>query len=393
MTPSSARPPSALRRFIDSESSGGIVLMAAAAAALAMANVPASAGVYAGLLRMRLGTLGVVEWVNDALMAVFFLLVGLEIKREVLHGQLRTWSARVLPGLAALGGMLVPALIYAALNWSAPASLRGWAIPSATDIAFALGVVSLLGDRVPASLKVFLTALAVLDDLGAVLIIALFYTGGISLPLLGAAGVVFAGLVTMNRLGVVRLLPYLLGGAALWWLVWESGVHSTVAGVLLAVTVPADAVGSRREDARAPLNRLEAALNPWVAFAILPVFAFVNAGVAVGAQGMAGIGNPVTLGVAAGLLFGKQGGVLASMWLAARFRLASRPAAATWRQNYGVALLCGIGFTMSLFIGHLAFGSRPDFQADTKVGVLMGSVLSALAGWLLLRFAPRRAVP
>lgn len=385
------RLPSALRGFIDGEASGGLVLMAFAALALIAANSPL-ADLYGTIVHARLGTLSLEGWVNDGLMAVFFLLVGLEIKREFLHGQLRTWPARALPGLAALGGMLVPSLIFAGVNWTHPASLRGWAVPSATDIAFALGVLSLLGDRVPASLKVFLTALAVLDDLGAVVIIAVFYTGSLAWPPLGLAALVLAGLVGLNLAGVRRLWPFLVLGAALWGLVWRSGVHSTVAGVLLAATVPAEDPPAHGEDRRAPLNRLEHALGPWVTFAILPAFAFVNAGVEFGQRGgLAGLANPVTLGAAAGLCLGKQVGVLGSVWLCVKLRLAGRPAGASWLQVYGVALLCGIGFTMSLFIGLLAYAKLPDLQDATKVGVLIGSVLSALAGGLVLRFAPKPA--
>ncbi len=384
--------PSALRRFIDSEASSGILLILCAAAALAAANSPL-AGRYAALVGLPLGGATLGAWVNDAPMALFFLLVGLEIKREVLHGQLRTWSDRALPGLGALGGMLVPAVVYAAVNWTHAASLRGWAIPSATDIAFALGVLSLLGSRVPVSLRVFLTALAVLDDLGAVLIIAVVYTRDLSLPLLGCAAATVGALVALNRFRVTRLWPYLGLGLLLWALVLRSGVHATVAGVLLAVTIPAEALPSRHEDQRSPLNRLERALEPWVAYLILPVFAFVNAGVSFGAHGLGALANPVTLGVAAGLAFGKQTGVLGSLWLAVRLRLAARPAGSSWAQVYGVALLCGIGFTMSLFIGLLAFASRPELQDDTKLGVLVGSLASACAGALVLRFAPRLKGP
>ncbi|MCW6507242.1 Na+/H+ antiporter NhaA [Lichenifustis flavocetrariae] len=384
MTPRSPHIPSALRRFMNSEASGGLVLMAVAALALLLANSPLLS-LYRAFVHSPVAGLSLETWVNDALMAVFFLLVGLEIKREVLHGQLRSWHDRVLPGFGAIGGMLVPAVVFAAINWTHPGSLRGWAIPSATDIAFALGVLSLLGKRVPASLKVFLTALAVLDDLGAVLIIALFYTDALSWPMLGLAALTFAGLVAMNRAGVRRLWPYLLVGAVLWALVWRSGIHPTVAGVLLAVTVPE---GRSRETAT-PLQRLEMGLEPWVAFAVLPIFAFVNAGVSFGAQGVTALLHPVTLGVAAGLALGKQCGVMASLWVAVRSGLAQRPAGASWGQVYGVALLCGIGFTMSLFIGLLAYAARPDYQDQTKIGVLVGSLLSACAGALVLRLTAR----
>ncbi len=382
------RIPSALRRFIASEETGGLTLIACAAAALLAANSPL-APAYAALVGLPLGGTRLETWVDDAPMALFFLLVGLEIKREALHGQLRTWGARALPGLGALGGMVVPALVYAAINRGHPAGLRGWAVPSATDIAFALGVLSLLGDRVPASLRVFLTALAVLDDLGAVLIIAVFYTGTLSWPFLALAGGVLAVLVGLNRRKVVRLWPYLVLGVPLWFFTWRSGVHATVAGVLLALTIPAEARPSRHEDARSPLHRLEAALEPWVGYLILPVFAFVSAGVPLGTRGFAALANPVTLGVALGLALGKQAGVFASVWLAIRLRLAARPAGSGWLQVYGVAVLCGIGFTMSLFVGLLAFAGRPALQDDTKLGVLAGSILSACAGLTVLRLTPR----
>ncbi len=374
---------SAFRKFLDSEASGGLVLMAAAAAALVAANTPA-APLYEAAVRARVAGHSVESWINDALMAVFFLLVGLEIKREFLHGQLRSWSDRLLPGLGAVAGMAGPAAIFAAFTWTHPGALRGWAIPSATDIAFALGVLSLLGDRVPASLKVFLTALAVLDDLGAVLIIALFYTGALSLPMLGGAAIVVVALVALNRTGVRTLWPYLALGVVLWSLVWASGIHATIAGVVLALTIPDR--GSADPAMPSPLHRLEDALGPTVAFVILPLFAFANAGVDLGE--VQTLTHPVTLGVAAGLVLGKQGGVMASLWAVTRLGLARRPAGASWGQVYGVALLCGIGFTMSLFIGLLAYAERPELMAETKLGVLLGSVVSALAGTLVLRFAP-----
>ena len=380
--------PSVLRRFIDSEAGGGILLMFCAVLALIAANSPLG-DVYRSTLELHVGGLSALEWINDGLMAVFFLLVGLEIKREFLHGQLRTWSARALPGLGALGGMLAPALIFVAINLEQPSTLRGWAIPSATDIAFALGVVALLGDRVPASLKVFLTALAVLDDLGAVLIIALFYTGGLSLPMLGLAAVALAVLAALNRFGVRRLAPYLLVGAVLWFFVLRSGVHATIAGVLLALCVPAEAVPVSHEDAASPLHRLEVALSPWVGFLIVPIFSFANAGVSLSHVGVSDLINPVTLGVAFGLFAGKQTGVFATVWITIKLGLAGRPAAASWLHVYGVAILCGIGFTMSLFIGLLAFAPTPEFQNDTKMGVLLGSLMSACVGGLLLRLAPR----
>jgi NhaA family Na+:H+ antiporter len=323
--------------------------------------------------------LSVLYWVNDALMALFFLLVGLEIKREVVIGQLSTWRARALPGFAAAGGMLVPALIYVAFNLATPETLRGWAIPSATDIAFSLGVLALLGSRVPMSLKVFLTALAILDDLGAVVIIAIFYTSDLALPMLGAAVLVTLVLVALNRFGVRALWPYLLLGAVLWFLVFRSGVHATISGVVLAATIPADG------GEESPLIRLERALQKGVAFIILPLFGFANAGVAFGAAGLSVLAQPVALGSAFGLFVGKQIGVFAGAWLTIKAGLATKPAGASWFELYGVAILCGIGFTMSLFIGLLAFADDAHHDA-TKIGVLCGSLASAIVGGLLLRF-------
>ncbi|MBB3949067.1 NhaA family Na+:H+ antiporter [Aureimonas jatrophae] len=382
------RPLSAFRALIGGETGGGIVLMASAALALIVANSPAAPAYFAAL-STYLGPLSVLHWINDGLMALFFLLVGLEIKRELLDGQLRSWSDRILPGVAAVGGMAVPALIFAAVNWSSPGTLRGWAIPTATDIAFALGVLALLGSRVPVSLKVFLTALAILDDLGAVVVIALFYTADLSWPMLGAAAVVVAILVAMNRAGVRQLAPYLLLGLALWFFVFSSGVHATIAGVVLALTIPLGASPGRPDEATSPLHRLEHGLLPWSAYLVLPLFGFANAGVSLAGFTGSMLLAPVTLGVALGLFLGKQLGVFATVWLAVRLKLAQRPAGASWIQVYGVALLCGVGFTMSLFIGLLAFASRPELEAETKVGVLVGSLLSMTVGAIVLRWAPQ----
>ncbi|RVU15818.1 Na+/H+ antiporter NhaA [Methylobacterium oryzihabitans] len=382
------RPLSALRALLTSSAGGGLVLMASAVLALVVANGPAG-DAYAHALHAYLGPLSLLHWINDGLMAVFFLLVGLEIKREFLDGGLRTWPDRALPGIAALGGMVAPALVYVALNLGTPATLRGWAIPAATDIAFALGVLALLGPRVPVSLKIFLTALAILDDLGAVLIIAAFYTADLSLPMLGLAAGIVAMLAILNRTGQRNLGPYLVLGAALWFAVLRSGLHATVAGVVLALAIPLRASPGRPDDAHSPLHRLEHALQPWVAYAILPVFGFANAGVSVAGLGADALLAPVTLGVAAGLFLGKQVGVFGGVWLAVRLGLAPRPAGASWRHVYGVALLCGIGFTMSLFIGGLAFAGMPELEAETKLGVLAGSLLSTIAGALVLAGAPR----
>jgi Na+:H+ antiporter, NhaA family len=385
--PPRRRPFSALRAVLGGETGGGLVLMASAALALVVANSPFGPAYFAALATY-LGPLSLLHWINDGLMAGFFLLVGLEIKREILDGQLRTWPDRALPGLGALGGMAVPALVYVAINWHSPDTLRGWAIPSATDIAFALGVLALIGPRVPISLKVFLTALAILDDLGAVLIIAVFYTGGLSLPMLGGAALVVALLAGLNRAGVRALSPYLALGLVLWVLVLRSGVHATIAGVVLALTIPLRASPGRPDDPVSPLHRLEHALLPWSAYLLLPVFGFANAGVSLAGFTAPMMLAPVTLGVALGLFLGKQVGVFGMIWLAVRAGVAKRPAHATWAQVYGVAALCGVGFTMSLFIGLLAFAARPDFEAETKVGVLVGSLLSTALGAAVLRLAP-----
>jgi NhaA family Na+:H+ antiporter len=371
------------------EASGGLVLMAAAALALVVASSPL-APAYFGALHAYVGPLSVSHWINDGLMALFFLVVGLEIKRELLDGQLSTWPRRALPGIAAAGGMAVPAAIYAAFNWNDPATLRGWAIPSATDIAFALGVLSLLGPRVPSSLKVFLAALAILDDLGAVAIIAVFYAGDLSFLDLGLAAALLALLVALNRFGVLRLAPYLLLGALLWFFVLRSGVHATVAGVALAFAIPLCREPGRPDDvAGSPLHRLEHALHHWVAFGVVPVFGFANAGVSFAGVTADALLSNLTLGVALGLLAGKLVGVFGAAALTIRAGLADVPMGAGWFQLVGVALLCGIGFTMSLFIGLLAFAEDPALQDEVKIGILIGSGMAGLFGWAVLRAAPR----
>ncbi|MBG0811687.1 Na+/H+ antiporter NhaA [Methylosinus sp. H3A] len=381
--------PSTLRRFLASEAAGGVVLMASAAVALALANSP-WADSYHGLLAAPIAGHTALHWINDGLMAVFFLLVGLEIKRELVDGHLRHWSARVLPGVGALGGMLAPALIYAYFNGHSPEMARGWAIPSATDIAFALGVLALLGDRVPGALKVFLTALAILDDLGAIVIIAIFYAGEpAAQPLLGA-GVTLFLLLGLNLFEVKFLPLYLLLGVALWHFVQLSGVHATLAGVLLAVMIPLRLSGPD-PDEHTPLHRLENALGPFVAFIVLPLFGFANAGVALGGGDLAAAGAPVLLGVALGLFIGKQAGVFAAIALAIGTRIASRPPKTGWVQLYGVSVLCGVGFTMSLFIGQIAFEADEGAMRATKIGVLAGSAASIALGSLVLWIAARRA--
>jgi Na+:H+ antiporter, NhaA family len=379
---------STLQRFLESEASGGLVLMGSAALALIVANSPL-APLYGAALHTKIGGLSVLHWINDGLMALFFLLVGLEIKREILVGELDSWSRRALPVIAAIGGMAVPALIFAAFNWQSPETLRGWAIPTATDIAFALGVLSLLGSRVPGSLKVFLTSLAIIDDLGAILIIALFYACDLSLSALALAGAATAMLFALNLMGVARLVPYLLLGLVLWVGMLFSGIHATLAGVVLAIAIP---IGSIRETpgAKSLLHSVENALGPWVAFLVLPIFGFANAGVALAGVSLASLAAPLSLGIVLGLFLGKQLGILGSVWLARISGFAAFPAQATWRDLYGVAILCGIGFTMSLFIGLLAFADA-EREAMTKLAVLLGSLLSALFGAAILLMRPRRS--
>ncbi|PSJ56572.1 Na+/H+ antiporter NhaA [Mesorhizobium ephedrae] len=392
MTDRQARPVSIFREFLDSEASGGIILMGAAVLALIVANSPLS-DAYFGALKTYLGPLNVEHWINDGLMAAFFLLVGLEIKREMLDGQLSTWPRRALPGIAAVGGMVVPALIYVAINSDNPQALPGWAIPTATDIAFALGVLSLLGNRVPASLKVFLTALAIIDDLGAVIIIALFYTSGLALPYLAGAAAVLALLIVLNRMGVLNLIPYVVLGVALWVLVLKSGVHATLAGVALALTVPLrTSPGIARDLEHSPLHRMEHALHKVVPFVVIPIFGFANAGVSFAGMSLASLAEPLTLGVVAGLVVGKLVGVLATSAIAIRLGLADLPMRAGWSHMTGVALLCGIGFTMSLFIGLLAFAYDPAMQQAVKLGILAGSLLAALLGTAVLLMSPRPTV-
>ena len=385
----SRRPSSFLRNFLASEASGGLVLMGAAALALIVANSPFAAE-YFGALHLYIGPLSLLHWINDALMAVFFLMVGLEIKREVLGGQLATWDARILPGLAALGGMAVPAALYLVFNMGSAETRGGWAIPSTTDIAFALGVLSLFGSRVPVSLKVFLAALAIIDDLGAVLIIALFYTAELNLLALAGAAVVVGLLALLNGRGVTRLAPYLALGVVLWVLVFLSGIHATLAGVVLALAIPLVVPEEGLQQEEPPLLKLEHAIQPWVAFLIVPIFGFANAGVSFAGFTLSALTDPVPVGIAAGLLVGKQVGVFGMAALAIRLRWASLPERATWAQLYGVALLCGIGFTMSLFIGLLAFPTAPLLQDEVKLGVLMGSITSGLLGALVLWLAPSR---
>jgi Na+:H+ antiporter, NhaA family len=382
-----ARISGTLRRFLASEALGGVILMFAAFVALVVANSPVAPH-YFSVLKTYVFGLSVLHWINDALMALFFLLVGLEIKRELVDGQLSTWPKRVLPGICALGGIVVPALIFIALNWGS-AGLRGWAIPTATDIAFALGILTLIGPRVPLSLKVFLTALAILDDLVAVLVIAVFYSDNISVPwILGAVSVI-AILQALNYFGEKRIVVYLLTGVLLWICVFMSGLHATLAGVALAFTIP-----MRKHNAKeSALHLLEHRLHPFVAYMVIPIFGFANAGVALSGITLSSLVAPLPLGVTAGLFFGKQIGIFLSAWLAIRLGWAALPLHASYRQIYGVAVLCGVGFTMSLFIGLLAFPQSLAMQDEVKIGVLMGSILSGLVAVALLLPAKSRLNP
>ncbi|KQZ56765.1 sodium:proton antiporter [Rhizobium sp. Root149] len=389
-TSNSGRINSTLRRFLENEASGGLVLMAVALLAIVTANSPLAED-YFHILHVYIGPLSLQHWINDALMAVFFLMVGLEIKREMLDGQLSTWSRRVLPGAAAAGGMAFPALFYILLNRDNPAALQGWAIPTATDIAFALGVLSLFGSRVPASLKIFLAALAIIDDLGAVIVIALFYTADLNLFALIGAALVWGNLFIFNKMKVKVLWPYLALGGVLWVLVFASGVHATLAGVMLALTIPLKLTPGTPEAMpdESPLHRLEYALHKPVAFIIVPIFGFANAGVSLSGLSFSVFGEPLTMGVAGGLVIGKLVGVLGIVTLLVKLGLAQLPAQASWGQVAGTALLCGIGFTMSLFIGLLAFND-PVVQDHVKIGILMGSLVSGVAGAIILTVSSRR---
>ena len=380
-----------LQRLFRHDAASGIVLMLASALALVLANSP-MAGFYELLLSLRgsvrIGSFGIEKplllWVNDGLMAIFFLLVGLEIKREVLAGQLSDRSRAILPAAAAIGGMVVPALIYLSVTWRVPGAASGWAIPAATDIAFSLGVMALLGSRVPNSLKLFLTALAIIDDLGAIVVIAIFYTEELSWLSLELAGASVVVLVILNLAGVRGLVWYALAGLALWVFVLKSGVHATLAGVALALAIPFEA----EPGGNSPLLRVEHELAPWVTFGILPVFGFANAGLSFAGLSPSSLLEPVPLAIAAGLFFGKQIGVFATAALVIRAGWAELPAKAGWVTLWGTSILTGIGFTMSLFIGTLAFGES-DAEAVMRLGVLVGSALSAIVGAAVLGLSPK----
>ena len=384
-----------IKEFLKYEASGGIILMAAAILALVIANSGLS-HLYDAFLNVpvavQVGALEIAKplllWINDGMMAVFFLLVGLEIKREFLQGELSSRDQALLPFVAAVGGMAVPAGIYAFINWGDPTAIRGWAIPAATDIAFALGILALLGSRAPLSLKVFLTAVAIIDDLGAIIIIAVFYTENLSVLSLSLAGLGLATLISLNRFGVNKLAAYVVVGVFMWVCVLKSGVHATLAGVVLALTIP---LKTRDEDGHSLLLHLEHSLHPWVAFIILPVFGFANAGVSFTGIGLHSFAEPVALGIIAGLLVGKMVGIFLGVWLTVISGLAKKPDGADWVQIFGVACLCGIGFTMSLFIGTLAF-EDPAFATTVRLGVLTASVAAGTIGYVVLRFSGSQQV-
>lgn len=385
----------AVQQFMEMEASGGIVLVIASALALFAANSAFSDNYQAFLdaqFTISLNDVGLskplILWINDGLMAIFFFLVGLEIKREVMEGALSSVKQAALPGIAALGGILVPALVYSFVNWGDAVAMQGWAIPAATDIAFALGVMALLGRRIPVALKVFLLALAIFDDLAAIIIIAVFYTNQLSGAALGLAATSILLLFLMNHFGVMRRIAYVLVGVVLWVCVLKSGVHATLAGVVLAFAIP---LKSNDPEVKSPLKIMEHALHPWVAFLVLPVFAFANAGVSLKGLSLEAFTNPVALGIAGGLFLGKQVGVMLFVVLAVFLKLAEFPKDATWPQIYGVSVLTGIGFTMSLFIGGLALDPAV-YGVDLRLGVLGGSIISALLGYTILRVVPRKSV-
>lgn len=381
-------------RFFQLEAASGLLLIAAAVLALIINNSPLSY-LYGGLLEVpvaiQVGALNIAKplllWINDGLMALFFLLIGLEVKREVVDGHLSKPSQVILPATAAVGGMVVPALIYWFINRDNPAAVAGWAIPTATDIAFALGVLALLGKRVPVSLKLFLMTLAIIDDLGAIIVIALFYSGTLSSVSLLLAAACLLVLVAMNRLGVIKLGPYMIVGLILWVCVLKSGVHATLAGVALAFCIPL----RTRNAESSPLLALEHALHPWVAYAILPIFAFANAGVSLAGMTLDSFTHPVPMGITVGLLLGKTVGVFGLTWVAVKLRLAALPAGAGWGQILGVAILCGIGFTMSLFVGSLAFApGSSEYAGMDRMGILTGSFFAAVIGYAVTAMASRK---
>ncbi len=370
-----------LVRFFRSEPAAAIVLLLAAVAALIVANSPL-VHTYEDVLGTYVLGVSVHHWINDALMALFFLLVGMEIKQEVLTGALSSWRARILPGLAAVGGMALPALIFVLINRNDADHLDGWAIPAATDIAFAMGVLAILGSRVPIAVRVLLVGIAIIDDLLAIVVIALFYTSELHFGWLAGAGLATLALALLNQRSVHSLLPYIGIGIVLWYCVYQSGVHATLAGVVLALAIPAKSTSDLH---RSPLQTTEHAIDRWVNFGILPLFGFANAGVSFAGLGGDDVLGPLPAGVALGLFLGKQAGIFGTIALAIGTRVAERPVGVSWAQLYAMAILCGIGFTMSLFIGGLAFADAPALMDQVKVGVLAGSIVSAVTGAVLMR--------
>ena len=369
-----------IRDFFKLESAGGIILVIAAAIAMFVANSPLNE-MYQGVLHSYVLGMSVSHWINDGLMAVFFLLIGLEVKRELLEGALKSKETAIFPAIAAVGGMLAPALIYVLFNSSNPEALQGWAIPAATDIAFALGIMALLGNRVPVSLKVFLLALAIIDDLGVVVIIALFYSGDLSTLALTVGFIATGVLFMLNNKHVTKLSVYLIVGAILWFAVLKSGVHATLAGVVIGFAIPLK--GNKGE--HSPLKHLEHALHPYVAFAILPVFAFANAGISLEGISISSLTGMLPLGIAMGLLIGKPLGIFAFSWGAVKLGVAKLPEGVNFMNIFAVSVLCGIGFTMSIFISSLAFGpTNVEFDTLARLGILMGSTTAAILGYFLL---------
>ncbi|MGR5067360.1 MULTISPECIES: Na+/H+ antiporter NhaA [Vibrio] len=372
-----------IRDFFKMESAGGILLVIAAAIAMTIANSPFGE-TYQAMLHTYVLGMSVSHWINDGLMAVFFMLIGLEVKRELLEGALKSKETAIFPAIAAVGGMLAPALVYVAFNAGDPEAISGWAIPAATDIAFALGIMALLGKRVPISLKVFLLALAIIDDLGVVVIIALFYTSDLSTTALVVGFIMTGVLFMLNSKNVTKLTPYMIVGAILWFAVLKSGVHATLAGVVIGFAIPLK--GKKGE--HSPLKHMEHALHPYVAFGILPIFAFANAGISLEGVSLAGLTSMLPLGIALGLLVGKPLGIFTFSWVAVKAGIAKLPQGVNFVHIFAVSVLCGIGFTMSIFISSLAFGNvSPEFDTYARLGILMGSTTAAIIGYALLHFS------
>jgi len=377
-----------VRALFVSDASAGVLLILVAAGAMLAANSAYSAE-YKELFYGELPWTPIKKlddlhlWINDGLMALFFFVVGLEVKRELVQGSLSNASARRLPGVAALAGMIAPAIVYMLVSGGGEYT-RGWAIPAATDIAFAMGVLGLLGNRVPASLRMFLLTVAIVDDIGAIVVIAVFYTPSIYVEWLAASGAVFAMMMGLNRLRIGHFWPYILLALVLWFCVLNSGVHATIAGVLAALTIPL-----QRSDGSVMLDKLEHGLAPWSAYLVVPVFGFANAGVSLKGMGAEALFDPLPYAIAAGLVVGKQVGIFTTVWLADKTGFAPRPANASWPEIWGVSILCGIGFTMSLFIGGLAFPDQPILIEEAKIGILMGSAISAVLGYVVLQLTTK----